>query len=88
LSQGRSTSTITKAGPESGVSQVFIAVQSIGSQTETLIEEILAYAKSSRPVGDGHDILYPGENILRTREKSMKNGVWVDEKIWEKVMGL
>jgi 3-dehydro-L-gulonate 2-dehydrogenase len=88
LSQGRSTSAITKAGPESGVSQVFIAIQPVGSQTESLIDEIISYAKSSRPVSEGHDILYPGENTLRTRQKSMKEGVWVDEKIWEKVKNL
>ena len=50
LSQGRSTAAITNAGPESGVSQVFIAIRPTGQQTENLVEEIIAYAKSSRPV--------------------------------------
>jgi 3-dehydro-L-gulonate 2-dehydrogenase len=87
LSQGQSTGTVTKNGSESGVSQVFIAIKSNGSQTEHLVEEILAYTKSSR-VENGKEILYPGENMLRTREKSLKDGVWVDEKIWEKVKSL
>jgi 3-dehydro-L-gulonate 2-dehydrogenase len=88
LSQGQSTATVTRNGSESGVSQVFIAIKPIGDQTEALIEEIIAYAKSSRPVKEGQDILYPGENTLRTREKSLKEGVWVDERVWEKVKGL
>ena len=87
LSQGQSTGTVTKNGSESGVSQVFIALRPTGSQTEYMIEEILAYTKSSR-VEKGKEILYPGENTLRTREKSLKDGVWVDEMIWEKVRGL
>src|SRR5579863_2063337 len=85
LSQGQSTATVTRNGSESGVSQVFIAIQPVGNQTESLVEDIIASAKSSRPVKEGQDILYPGENTLRTREKSLKEGVWVDEKIWEKV---
>jgi 3-dehydro-L-gulonate 2-dehydrogenase len=85
LSQGRSTAAITHAGPEAGISQVFIAIKPIGIKKDGLIEQILDYSKSSRPLHEGADILYPGENTLRTREKSMKEGVWVDERIWERV---
>jgi len=88
LSQGRSTAEITQAGPESGVSQVFIAIKPMGDQTEKLIGEIITYSKSSRPEKEGGSIYYPGENTLRTREKSLKEGVWVDQKIWEKVKAL
>ncbi|MBS1503836.1 MAG: 3-dehydro-L-gulonate 2-dehydrogenase [Bacteroidetes bacterium] len=88
LSQGRSTAAITNAGPESALSQVFIAMQPPLGQTTELIDEIIAYAKSSRPEKEGGSILYPGENALRTREKSMKEGVWVDERVWEKVCQL
>jgi len=84
LSQGQSTGTVTKNGSESGVSQVFIAIKPIGIKTDALIEDIIAYTKSSR-VEKGKEILYPGENTLRTRVKSLQDGVWVDEKIWEKV---
>ncbi|HTI60846.1 3-dehydro-L-gulonate 2-dehydrogenase [Mucilaginibacter sp.] len=88
LSQGRPTAAITNGGPESGVSQVFIAIKPTGAQTESLVEEIIAYSKSSRPEKEGAAIYYPGENTLRTREKSLMEGVWVDEKIWEKVKNL
>ena len=88
LSQGQSTATVTNNGSESGVSQVFICIKPVGDQTAHLIEEILVYAKSSRLAQDAKGIFYPGENTLRTREKSLEDGVWVDEKIWEKVKGL
>ena len=88
LSQGRSTAAITKAGPESGLSQVFIAIKPVGTKTDELIEEIMKYTKTSRPEKEGGEVFYPGENTLRTREKSLKEGVWVDEGIWEKVLAL
>lgn len=87
LSQGNSTAKISQNEKESGVSQVFICIKPDNStHTAQLIEEIINYTKTSRPVDEGGSISYPGENTLRTREKSLKDGVWVDEKIWEKVL--
>ena len=89
LSQGKSTAKITSSGNESGVSQVFIAIKPRQQEeTAQLIEEIITYAKSSRPVKEGQPIFYPGENTLLTRKKSMEDGILVDEKIWEKVLKL
>jgi 3-dehydro-L-gulonate 2-dehydrogenase len=39
-------------------------------------------------VQEGGVIYYPGENTLLTREKSLKEGVWVDEGIWEMVRAM
>ena len=89
LSQGDSTATITRGEKESGISQVFISIKPNNSEhTVRLIEEIITYTKSSRPEHEGGTISYPGENSLRTREKSLQEGVLVDERIWEKVLGL
>ncbi len=89
LSGGNSTARITASANESGVSQVFICIKpNSGEQTEQLIEEIINYTKTSRPESDGQSISYPGENTLKTREKSLKEGVWVDAQIWEKVKAL
>lgn len=89
LSQGQSTAKITQSEHESGVSQVFICIKPDSSpHTANLIEEIIAYTKTSRPEHEGGAIAYPGENTLRTREQSLKDGVLVDEEIWGKVLGL
>jgi 3-dehydro-L-gulonate 2-dehydrogenase len=89
LSQGKSTAKITESERESGVSQVFICIKPEDNQyTIQAIEEIIAYTKTSRPEREGGAISYPGENTLRTRRKSLKEGVLVDERIWEKVLGL
>gem|GEM_PF-6805293 len=71
------------------MSQVFICIKPQSDEyTDAVIEEILAYTKTSKPEHEGGSISYPGENTLRTREKSLKEGVLVDEGIWEKVLGL
>jgi 3-dehydro-L-gulonate 2-dehydrogenase len=89
LSQGNSTAKITESEKESSVSQVFICLKvDHNEHTALLIEEIIDYAKSSRPVKEGQSILYPGENALLTRKKNMEEGVWVDEKIWNKVLDM
>jgi 3-dehydro-L-gulonate 2-dehydrogenase len=86
LSGGDSTAVITKsARKETGVSQVFIAIRTDNGKNASLIEEIVSYTKNNE---DGNEILFPGENMLRTREKNLKEGVWVDEKAWEVVKGL
>jgi 3-dehydro-L-gulonate 2-dehydrogenase len=88
LSGGNSTAAITQSGKkESGVSQVFIAIKTDTEQNATLIDEIINYTKTS-DTENGKEILYPGENMLRTRERNMKDGVLVDEKIWAEVLGM
>jgi 3-dehydro-L-gulonate 2-dehydrogenase len=88
LSGGNSTAAITQSGKkESGVSQVFIAIKTDIEQNATLIDEIINYTKTS-DTENGKEILYPGENMLRIRERNMKDGVLVDEKIWAEVLGM
>jgi 3-dehydro-L-gulonate 2-dehydrogenase len=87
LGQGKSTAKITESKYESSCSQVFICVKPADDDyTAQLIEEIIGYTKTSKPEKEGGTIAYPGENTLRTREKSLKEGVWVDERIWNKVL--
>jgi 3-dehydro-L-gulonate 2-dehydrogenase len=89
LSQGRSVKKITERGTESGVSQVFIAIKpQDDEQTAGLIEEIIAYAKSSTPVSPDKSVSYPGENTLNTRKKNMQEGILVDEAIWNSLKDL
>ncbi len=89
LSKGNSTARITKGGKETGVSQVFICIKpDDDNYTAQLIEETIAWIKTSKMENDNSIISYPGENSLKTRAKSMTQGVLVDEKIWQKVKNL
>ncbi|MBD1393152.1 3-dehydro-L-gulonate 2-dehydrogenase [Mucilaginibacter glaciei] len=88
LSGGQSTAAITQSGKkETGVSQVFIALKTDNEKNVSLIQEILDYTKTSTTEA-GSEILYPGENMLRTRERNLKEGVLVNEKIWNEVLAM
>jgi 3-dehydro-L-gulonate 2-dehydrogenase len=89
LSQGKSTAEISKGNAEYGVSQVFICFKpNSGDHTNQLIEQIISYTKSSELEEPDKAIRYPGESMLATRERNIKEGIPVDENIWEKVQGL
>ncbi len=89
LSGGNSTAKITQSGSEAGVSQVFICIKPTDDeQTAALIEQIIAFTKTSTPEHDGDTISYPGENTIKTRERNLAEGVLVDERIWEVVKEL
>jgi len=89
LSQGKSTAEISKGKSEYGISQVFICIKTNGSaQTADLIEQIIAYTKTSGLEDPNKAIRYPGESTLATRVKNLQEGIPVDEEIWAKVKAL
>jgi 3-dehydro-L-gulonate 2-dehydrogenase len=87
LTGGRSVSRISESGHESGVSQAFICIHQDSWPAE-LIEEIIAYTKTSSLANDASAILYPGENTLATRKENELHGIPVDEKIWQSILAL
>jgi len=87
LSKGQSTSDITATQKESGLSQVFICIRQDNPDLNTqLIDQILDFTKSSRPENPEKPISYPGENTLKTRQRNLRDGIPVDEKIWGRVL--
>jgi 3-dehydro-L-gulonate 2-dehydrogenase len=44
--------------------------------------------KTSAPVSADRPVYYPGENMMRTREENMRQGIPVDEAIWGKVLAM
>jgi 3-dehydro-L-gulonate 2-dehydrogenase len=85
LSDGHATHEIP-ADPEeeSGLSQVFIAVDpaalSTGPDLDRMADAVIAHLHA----GEG-DVRYPGERTLATRERSLREGVLVDDDIWTAV---
>lgn len=87
LSGGRTVKEITEAGKEFGLSQFFLCID--GTQLdESIIENIIRYTKESQPLEAGQPVLYPGERTLATRERNLKEGIPVNEKIWQQVLSL
>ena len=91
LSGGKSTSDLSKLDDEIGVSQVFIVfnVKKLANaqQVQQRLENIIAYFKSARPL-EGSAVLYPGERVLRRRAENLKNGIPVQQKVWQNIKAL
>ncbi|GAA4319537.1 3-dehydro-L-gulonate 2-dehydrogenase [Compostibacter hankyongensis] len=84
LSGGRSVADIASSGKESGVSQLFLCIHSTGEHA-SLVEDILDFTKAGSADGS---IRYPGERTLAARRRSEKEGVPVNEKIWQEVLAM
>lgn len=88
LSGGRSTKEITDDKIERGLSQVFIAIdlQQLKNYRgiEACINDIISDYKQSVPDGD-KKVVYPGERVIRDREKNLRDGIPVVKKVWDEI---
>lgn len=89
LSSGRTTSDIAGLPDEIGISQVFIclALNKITNTdfAENLVNQVIAYTKTSAPIAAGSQINYPGENTWRLREENTRLGIPIDAEIWAQI---
>jgi len=90
LSGGLSTHEITGLKVEYRLSQVFIAIEAGWLSDLPVIDEsvqrIIRDYKDSEPADENAYIRYPGENILKTRQENLKNGIPVNETVWNKIL--
>ena len=92
LSGGLSTHQIGSCAKETGISQVFMAINiknlhnfpSIQSSVTNIIND----QKKSIPVGEDTKIRYPGENVVQTRIRNLETGIPVDGGLWKKILNL
>jgi 3-dehydro-L-gulonate 2-dehydrogenase len=92
LSGGFSTHEITNNKFETGISQVFIAIDlsKLGNRPaiSKIINQIIEDYHNSIRESESSQILYPGERVLKTREENLENGIPVNKKIWDKIISL
>jgi 3-dehydro-L-gulonate 2-dehydrogenase len=92
LSAGNSTYRVGQNDYESGISQVFICIDPTtfgdGALQDKLLNEIIDYTHDVEPMNPGERTYYPGERTLQTRAKNLKEGIAVNDAIWERVLGL
>lgn len=91
LSGGKSTFQITEQKVESGVSQVFIAINLSSlynfSAVNNVIKGILEDYNNAEKSNLG-TILTPGERVLKTRKENSQNGIPVNVDVWEEILAL
>ncbi|HUS03041.1 MAG TPA: 3-dehydro-L-gulonate 2-dehydrogenase [Chitinophagaceae bacterium] len=92
LSGGISTSEISKSKVETGISQVFIAIDISKLHNHSSIPQMIGniindYHRSV--TGDkSNKIVYPGERVLEIRKENLENGIPVLKNIWEEIIRL
>jgi 3-dehydro-L-gulonate 2-dehydrogenase len=90
LSGGNSTFEIGKLSSEKQVSQTFITFDMTKLQNHSAIHQIVNSIiddfHESKPINDGDKVFYPGERMLETRNKNMKDGIPVESIFWEQVL--
>ena len=79
-------------GSCTGCCQIFIAYDPylFGSREEiqAMLNRRIAAANAAHPEREGGSVTYPGQRTVLTREKSMREGVAIDEAIWKQVCAL
>lgn len=92
LSAGDSTSKIGERDHETGVSQIFLSVFpeqfDDGALKERLLDEIINYTHDVEPMEAGKRTYYPGEKTLQTRKMNLKEGIPVNEGVWQNIIDL
>ncbi len=89
LSGGNSTHEVDHNGDEYGLSQVFLCFDPVKLELmdwiESKTESVLNNLKNSA-VFEGEGVRFPGEKVLETRAKNLKNGVPLTESTWKKIL--
>ena len=92
LAGGTFTRGIGELPYETELSQFFIAFSLSNlpdrARLEDEIGKTLADLDASTPVKEGNSVHYPGEGMKKTREESMRIGVFADDTLWAKVKEL
>lgn len=93
LSGGHATHEIPQESTrESGVSQVFIAIDptALGSrdQLDRIAAGVLDSLRNAVPLEPGRPVRYPGEQTLHLREENMRLGVPVEPDVWKALQTL
>jgi 3-dehydro-L-gulonate 2-dehydrogenase len=91
LSGGLSVHEISQQPTEMAVSQVFIAidVKKLGNHSAVtqVVNNIITDYHQSKPE-DGQHISFPGERVMKTRQRNLANGIPVVKEVWENILSL
>ena len=86
LSGGQATFQVGAGADETGVSQVFIAIDlartGCAETGEAIVESILADLQAAKPMVPAGRVAFPGERSNRLRLGSDGGGITVDDEVW------
>lgn len=90
VSMGHATHTISPVvGVERGLSQIYIAIHYASVVDSEVSQQIIADALtdylSVEPLDNAAPLHYPGQRIDETRTRNLRDGVPVDDAIWDRI---
>lgn len=92
LSVGKSTYDLRENRQDKAISQVFIAINPAAyageDYADTYIENMSDYIKTAAKMEGVSDILYPGERTVKERMENLREGIPVNQEIWNTVQKL
>lgn len=94
LAQGRPSHDIDRVqrGSGTGCCQVFMLFdpERLGGREacEAIGEGIVAHLATADPAAEGEAVRYPGESTLRRRQRAGREGIPVDDSVWQDVLSL
>lgn len=92
LSGGNASMDMGKIEVERDMSQVFIAIDANrladGEATNDKVRAMIDDLHAAAPDEQGGRARYPGEGTVRTRERNLRDGIPVDEALWQRVLEL
>lgn len=90
ISGGRTTRMVGELSAETGLSQVFFAIDldSFPDKDSIMgnIDDTLRDLKLSAPIREEGSVRFPGENMMKVRKENMELGIPVDEIIWNDIL--
>ncbi|MEY8712641.1 3-dehydro-L-gulonate 2-dehydrogenase [Mangrovibacter phragmitis] len=93
LSNGGSVAQVTEENSdEYGVSQIFIAIEVDrlidGKTRDEKLQRIMDYITTAERADPNVAIRLPGHEFARLLEENRRNGITVDDSVWEKIQAL
>ncbi len=92
LSSGQATFQVGKGKDETGLSQVFIAIDAGGGGSDDrknlLLEQILEDFRSAKAIHPGEPVTFPGERMMQQRRESERKGIDIDDAILDEIRAL
>lgn len=92
LTNGNSVAKVGTFGDEVGLSQIMIAIDpekgNTTAITDQIINELVEDIKSSIPIDENSEVLYPGEIEIKTRKENLEKGIPVFETIWQTILSM
>ena len=89
IAGGDSTSEISQREEETGVSQVFMAIDIVSrmgsADVSGKVNAILHDFLDTPPLQGGPKVRYPGQGMLATRRENLRKGIPVDPELWRMI---